>query len=120
MSTCYESRAAISGDENQGKRKVASKNGGAELSTKGDGFLSTIDAIARGVEARHELITGHSRRITEETMVIARALGIPENEIEEWASLRVNGETERIKAIGPLLKMLYGSQLAGESGKTGI
>jgi hypothetical protein len=47
-----------------------------------------IEAIARGVAARLEEKTGYYRKITEETVDIARALGLAEREIEKWAKRR--------------------------------
>jgi len=69
--------------------------------------LHNMDAIAYGVEARSEENSGHSGRVTEATVDIARALGIPEAEIERWASFRLTRlirETERLNAIKSLLE----------------
>ena len=63
-------------------------------------------AIACGVQARLEEKTGYSRRITDETVIIARALGVADREIEKWANQRVNQlarEEERIREIKSLL-----------------
>lgn len=50
--------------------------------------LAKMDAIASGVQARIEELTGCSRRVTEETVNIARALGVPGCEIERWVAYR--------------------------------
>jgi len=49
-----------------------------------------IEAIACGVQARFEETTGYSKKITDTTIRIARTMGIPEPEIERWASQRPN------------------------------
>jgi hypothetical protein len=61
-----------------------------------------MEAIARGVEARLEERTGHSRRITNETVDIARALGVADREIEKWVNQRTEllaREEARLKEI---------------------
>ena len=73
-----------------------------------------MDAIACGVHARFEESTGYSRKITETTINIARALGVSETEIDRWAANRSNqiaNETERLKEIKSLLEKYYGSSL---------
>jgi len=75
-------------------------------------FLDKMDAIAYGVEARYELITGHSRRVTEETVAIARELGVSEDEIERWAASRLICDTAKVRVIKSLLKRLQGGSLA--------
>ena len=45
-------------------------------------------AIAHGVEVRQELLTGHSKVVTQETVDIARRLQMPEEEIEGWVATR--------------------------------
>jgi hypothetical protein len=48
-----------------------------------------MDAIAYGVRARLEEKTGFSRRITDETINVARALGVADKEINTWAEQRL-------------------------------
>lgn len=48
-----------------------------------------MEAIACGVQARLEERTGYSRRITDETVNIARALGVADREIEKWVNQRL-------------------------------
>jgi hypothetical protein len=43
-----------------------------------------MEAIARGVQARFEERTGYSRKIANETVSVARALGVAPREIEKW------------------------------------
>jgi HD-GYP domain-containing protein (c-di-GMP phosphodiesterase class II) len=59
--------------------------------------LDKMDAIAYGVEARCELFTGHSKRIVEETVAIARKLGLSENEIKKWSASRLNHDMAKVK-----------------------
>ncbi len=65
--------------------------------------LIKIDAIACGVEARYELITNHSRRATEETVRIARKLGLPEDTIKKWLVHRSTGDTNSVNRIKALI-----------------
>ena len=75
-------------------------------------FIDKMDAIAYGVEARYELITGHSEKITKETVAIARQLGIPEDEIEKWAALRLMRDMEKVSVIKHFIENMEGSFLA--------
>jgi len=73
-----------------------------------------MDAIAYGVHARFEESTGYSKKITDTTINIARALGVPETEIDRWAANRSNelaNESERLKEIKNLLEKYYGNSL---------
>jgi hypothetical protein len=45
-----------------------------------------MEAIARGVRVRFEQITGYYDALNRETVRIARALEIPEKEIEKWSN----------------------------------
>jgi len=65
-----------------------------------------MEAIASGVQARLEERTGHSKKVTDETMNIARSLGVPNSEIERWANNRQNRlaqDTEKFRKIESLL-----------------
>jgi hypothetical protein len=76
--------------------------------------LSKMEAIACGVQARFEESTGYSRKVTDETINIARALGVADSEIEKWASYRLSRiahDTERLREIKTLLNKVYGSRL---------
>ena len=77
-------------------------------------FLDKMEAIAFGVQARFEENSSFSRRVTETTVVIARKLGIPEDEIERWSASRLARlihETERLSAIKFLLERIQESFL---------
>jgi hypothetical protein len=66
-----------------------------------------MGAIARGVQARLEEKTDYSRRLTRETVDIARALGIADREIERWVHQRETRSAEsdeRIQGIKRLVR----------------
>lgn len=72
--------------------------------------MGKMEAIARGVQARFEESTGYIERVTDETINIARSLGVTNAEIEQWANHRRNTlahETARIKAIKSLINKAY-------------
>ncbi|MFH1647193.1 MAG: hypothetical protein ABID71_05890, partial [Chloroflexota bacterium] len=74
-----------------------------------------MEAIAMGVRARFEERLGYTRKVTDETVNIARALGVPDSEIEKWASnhlSQVARDTEILKEIRSHLVRLYGNTLA--------
>ena len=62
-----------------------------------------MDAIARGVEAKLDLLTGHSEIVIQRTIDIARQLGIPKKEIQRWAGVKTTRDSERNRVIEPLL-----------------
>jgi hypothetical protein len=77
-------------------------------------LLNRMDAIAQGVQARFEESTGYSKRVIDATINVAKALGVPESEIDSWAAHRLNliaRETERLREIKSLLTRLYGNSL---------
>jgi hypothetical protein len=74
---------------------------------------SRMEAIARGVEARLEERTGHSRKITNETVNIARALGVAYREIEKWRKERqilLDLEEARISSLKERINMPGGNR----------
>jgi hypothetical protein len=78
-----------------------------------------MEAIAYGVQARFEENTGYSRRVIDATINVARALGIPETEIERWATHRLTRlarDTERLREIKSLLEKLYGNSFGITAG----
>jgi hypothetical protein len=65
-----------------------------------------MESIARGVQIRLDERTNFSRRVTDETVNTARALGVSNSIIERWAAERLNRlaqETERLRGIRALL-----------------
>jgi hypothetical protein len=80
-----------------------------------------MEAIAYGVQARFEESTGYSRRLTDATITVAKALGVPESEIEMWAAHRLTQiarDTERLRDIKSLLVKLYGNSLGLKTGSS--
>jgi len=77
-----------------------------------DKSIAEMDAIARGAEARLDLILGYSKMVIQETVDIARRLGIPEEEIQRWAVARTRHNSDRNAAIKSLLDKLERSPLA--------
>ena len=78
-----------------------------------------MEAIACGVQARFEDSTGYSRRVTDATVNVARALGVPDHEIERWAAYRLTRlarDTERLKEIKSLLERVYGNSFGITTG----
>ena len=71
-----------------------------------------MDAIAFGVEAKLDLLDGHSKRVTERTINVARQLGIPEREIQRWATARARCDSEEKRQIDSLLKKVERNPLA--------
>ncbi len=80
-----------------------------------------MEAIAYGVQAQFEESTGYSKRVTDATINVARALGVPEIEIERWAahrSTRLARDSERLREIKSLLEKLYGNSLGITTGSS--
>jgi len=73
--------------------------------------FNEMNAIARGVEARFDLLTGRSKVVTQGTIDIGRRLSIPEKEIQRWAALRSIHDSERNGVIKPSLNRLKRSLL---------
>ena len=73
-----------------------------------------MDAIAYGVRARFEESSGYIQKITNTTVNVAKALGVPEKEINKWVDTQLSQmatETEKLKEIKSLLEKHYGSSL---------
>ena len=86
----------------------------AEDRSAGEESCRQMDAIACGIEARHDLIFGHSMIVAQETIDIARQLGVPEKVIQRWADARSRLDSERCRIIGYSLDKLERSPLAQE------
>jgi uncharacterized HAD superfamily protein len=77
-----------------------------------------MEAIAYGVQARFEETTGYSKRVTDTTINVARALGIPESEINQWAAQRaaqLAQDTEIFQDIKSIMEKVYGTALARQN-----
>ncbi len=77
----------------------------------GDSFYE-LNTIARGVEAKLDLLICHSKTVTKIIIEIARGLGIPEEEIQRWVTWRARLHSERNKVIKSSLDKLEQSPLA--------
>jgi len=71
-----------------------------------------MDAIAFGVEARFDSLFGYSKIVTQETIDIARQLGMAEEEIQEWAAAKAMLDSKRDRVIKSSLDKLQRSPLA--------
>ena len=72
--------------------------------------VSEMDAIARGVEVKHELLTGYSHIVTQKTIDIARQLDITDKEIQDWVNTRARLEMGRNRIIASVVnKVKQGS-----------
>ena len=77
--------------------------------------LNKMDAIACGVQARFEENTAYSKRVTDATINVARALGVPDPEIERWTAhrlARLTRDTASLREIKSILGKLYGNSLS--------
>ena len=74
--------------------------------------LDKMEAIAYGVQARFEENTGYSKRVTDATINVARALGVPEPEIEKWATARNKLYSGRERRIQSALNKLERNPMA--------
>jgi len=71
-----------------------------------------IDTIAFGIEARLDPFSAFSKIVAQETIDIARQLGMAEEEIQEWAAAKAMLGSERNKVIKSSLDKLQRSPLA--------
>ena len=74
-----------------------------------------MEAIARGVMARHEEGHAYLKRVTDDTINAARALHVSDPEIEKWAAHRLTRlarDAEGLREIKSLLNKLYGHSLS--------
>jgi len=73
---------------------------------------SWMNAIAYGVEAKLDLLSGYSHGVTQGTIEVARHLGIAEEEIQEWVSAREMRNSERRQTIQSLQEKTEHNPLA--------
>jgi len=81
-------------------------------------LFSAMDAIAYGVEAKLDFLTGYSKMVTQRTIDRARALGIPEKEIRKWATTRAMRDSEKQRALKSLVEKVERSALPWILGMT--
>jgi hypothetical protein len=85
-------------------------NGKAAKSEYRHAPIDKMEAIASGVQARLEESTSFSRKVTDETVNTARALGVADSVIEKWSAQRLNRlaqEAEKLREIRSLLHKVY-------------
>ncbi len=73
---------------------------------------SRMNAIARGVEGKLDSLLGYSKMVTQETIDIARQLGIPDKEIQTWVAVRQTLDSERKRVLKSSLDKLERNPLA--------
>jgi len=64
-----------------------------------DENVAAIEAIARGVEVRQELLDVHSEIVVQQTAVIARQMGLPEEKIQAWILRRTQLRSKSMERI---------------------
>jgi len=67
---------------------------------------SAISAIAHGVEAKLNSLSGFSEMVTQQSIDIARQLEIPEKEVQRWATARSMFNSERRRIVQSTLNRL--------------
>jgi DNA-binding response OmpR family regulator len=78
-----------------------------------DGELfNQINAISRGVEAKLDSLDDRSEMVIQRTIDVARQFGIPEAEIQRWATARARLNSEKKGRIDSALRKLRRSPLA--------
>lgn len=92
--------------------KTDSPGNDAEVRVAEGDWISYLDDIARGVEARYEILTGHTVMITEGTVAIARGLNIPVEQIEKWMEVRQEQYARMMSAMNSLLTKLERNPVA--------
>ncbi len=70
-------------------------------------YNSRMEAIACGVQARLEERTGYSRKITDETVDIARTLGVADREIVRWVNQRQSQLADTEEKIRGIKSIVY-------------
>ena len=87
-------------------KQIEKKNGRSARSEYRYAPFDKMEAIACGVQARLEESTSFSRKVTDETVNTARALGVADSVIERWANQRLTHlaqESARLREIRSIL-----------------
>jgi hypothetical protein len=87
---------------NLSKSSTSSRNAGQSPNGR-------MEAIACGVKARLEERTSYDRTVTDETVNIARALGVADREINTWVNQRIKQlaqDEDRLRSIKVLLEQV--------------
>ena len=77
--------------------------GGNGAESTRERFIDEMDALARGIEAKQDLMDGRFHKVTERTVEAAIQLGIPEKKIQKWVIRRATVNSQRGEAIASLL-----------------
>jgi hypothetical protein len=91
-------------------KQIEKNNGRSSRDPHSPAPFDKMEAIACGVQARLEESTSFSRKVTDETVITARALGVTDAVIERWAARRLNRlarDTETLREIRSLLHKVY-------------
>lgn len=73
--------------------------------------LDVMGAIAQGVEAKCDLLTGYSQMVTEGVTAIARELDIGEKKIQRWRVAREKLYSAKNEVIKSALNRLPGDSI---------
>ena len=63
------------------------------------GWSDEINAIAHGVEAKLNSLAGFSGMVTQQSVEIARQLGMSEEEIQRWVAARSMLDSQRSRVV---------------------
>jgi DNA-binding NtrC family response regulator len=64
-----------------------------------DADIDALEAIARGVETRQDLLDIHNEKVIQQTVEVARRMGFPEYKIKQWLALRFGPQSDIIKKV---------------------
>jgi response regulator RpfG family c-di-GMP phosphodiesterase len=92
--------------ENQGYRRSLEEKVRQQADRIRAGYLNAIKALVYALEARDEYTSGHSQRVSELAVVIARELGLDDESVEK---IRLAGLIHDIGKIGVKEKILHKS-----------
>jgi DNA-binding NtrC family response regulator len=73
-----------------------------------DAEFNGLEAIARGVETRQDLLDVHSEKVIQQTATTARALGISEETIKKWIAARAEKRNKSIQHMADSISKLGG------------
>ena len=62
-------------------------------------ILNEIEAIARGVEARQDMLDVHSEKVIQKTIVVARQMGFSQDKIQQWVAAKGEEKSKKIKQV---------------------
>lgn len=74
--------------------------------------MSNMDAIAVGVEAEFDPFAAYTKAVVERTVIVARQLDIPDEEIQRWVEIQIGRETEKREKVESSLDKLKRNPVA--------